>query len=73
MRVELTPEQAEQLGPLFETVRNADGIGLTGMLVAQVLQNHRTKQAWMRVGFVKHHQALRLVQQATEQVGKSET
>lgn len=66
MDVELTPEQAQQLGPLFDTVVNADKMGLTGMLVAQVMRSPSTGRAYMRVGFVKHHQARQLVHQATE-------
>lgn len=72
MKVDLTSEQAEQLASLFETVRNADKLSLTGMLVAQVMQDPRTRHAYMHVGFVKNHQARQLVQAATERssVGK---
>lgn len=65
MDVKLTPEQAEQLAPLFKAVRAADALSLTGMLVAQVWDDKQLGYAWMRVGFVKHHQAKQLVHQAT--------
>ena len=72
MNVELTPEQAQQLSPLFETVDNADRIGLTGMLVAQVWRSRETGRSYMRVGFVKNHQAKQLVERATKNAPASE-
>jgi hypothetical protein len=64
MRVDLTDEQAKQLAPLFEIVENAHGIGLTGMLVAQVAKDSRGIP-FMHVGFVHHARAKELVAQAT--------
>lgn len=71
MDVELTQEQAQQLNPLFETVANADRMGLTGMLVAQVWRSRETGRAHMRVGFVKNHQAKQLVEKSTQPVPTS--
>lgn len=66
MDIELTSDQALQLGSLFQTVENADRMALTGMLVAQVWRSRTTGRAYMRVGFVKNHQARQLVERATE-------
>ena len=71
MELDLTIEQAQQLGPLFEDVVRAYDMGLPGILVAQVIRERDSGRAYMRVGFVKTHQAAQLVHQATERLADS--
>lgn len=67
MRIELTREQEQQLGPLFADVNNAARLGLMGMLVAQVMKIEG-KAAFMQVGFIRNAQAKHLVYADIEQV-----
>ena len=62
MRVDLTDDQLQQLKPLENDATAAHGLGLTGMIVAQIFP----RLGYMTVGFMKHRQAEQLVHEATE-------
>lgn len=69
MEIDLTPDQIEQLEPLFAGVSAACEMGLPGILVAQVIkENDPDGRRFMRVGFLRHHQALQVVHAATQQL-----
>lgn len=62
LRIELTPEQVEQLQPLFDAARNAHTFGRTGMLVAQLLQDS-PQRGHLLAGFLPHAKAKLLVRE----------
>jgi hypothetical protein len=62
--IPLNEAQTEALAPLFERCKNAAGLGLPGMLVAQPYRRENG-EGFLRVGWLPNAKARLLVEQAT--------
>ena len=65
MFVDLTKDQADQLDELFRYVRYCSNMGKKGILLAQVFEGEIKEltdgvDAFMRVGFIDHKNALKI-------------
>lgn len=57
LTINLTPSQERLLYEHFKHVASEADAGRRGMLVAQIVYEHRGGRAWMRVGFIEEERA----------------